>query len=143
MEVFVGWVSGAERPEPTIALPVVGSGRSAPDTHPMSRSLSYNEGRPAAVVRGRGGPEPCFPDAEREKLDDLRFMLGPVSGSLALALEQLTDAMALVNLHAVYCRVERGPRAGQPPMDVADLLKLLEKVKELVRETMQNLKENG
>src|SRR5262245_13920343 len=64
-------------------------------------------------------------DAEREKLDDLRFMFGTDAGTLALVLEQLTDAMAMVNLHAVYCRVDKGPHAGKPPLDVAELLDLL------------------
>ena len=75
-------------------------------------------------------------DAEREKLDDLRTMLGPDAGNLAMVLEQLTDAMAMINLHAVYCRVEKGPRAGQPPLDVADVLKMMENAKELVQETL-------
>jgi hypothetical protein len=79
-------------------------------------------------------------DAERAKLDDLRFMLGAEAGNLALAQEQLTDAMAMVNLHAVYCRVEKGPRAGNPPLDVVELLRTLEKSKRLVQETMQHLR---
>jgi hypothetical protein len=79
-------------------------------------------------------------DAEREKLDNLRFMLGPDAGNLAMALEQLTDAMAMVNLHAVYCRVDKGPRAGQPPLDVAEVLQTVEKAKELVQETLQRLR---
>ena len=78
-------------------------------------------------------------DAERERLDDLRTMLGPEAGSLALALDKLTDAMAMVNLHAVYCRVEKGPRAGQPPLDVADVLKTLEVAKKMVQETIERL----
>jgi hypothetical protein len=80
-------------------------------------------------------------ESERDRLDDLQFMLGPEAGNLALALEQLTDVMALVNLHAVYCRVDKGPRAGQPPLDVAELLQTLENAKRLVQETMQHLQE--
>jgi hypothetical protein len=79
-------------------------------------------------------------DAERDKLDDLHVMYGVETGNLALALEQLTDAMALVNLHAVYCRVEKGPRAGQAPLDVKDTLQTLEKAKRLLQETMQRLR---
>ena len=67
-------------------------------------------------------------------------MLGADAGKLALVLEQLTDAMAMVNLHAVYCRVEKGPRAGQPPLDVAELLKTVENAKELVQETLLRLR---
>lgn len=80
-----------------------------------------------------------MPD-DADKLDDLRHMLGPDAGNLAMALEQLTDAMALVNLHAVYCRVEKGPRAGRPSMDVADILATLTKAKALVQETLQRLR---
>jgi hypothetical protein len=79
-------------------------------------------------------------EAEREKLDDLRMMLGDEAGTLALVLDQLTDAMAMINLHAIYCRVEKGPRVGKPPLDVADLLKTVEKAKELVRETLNRLR---
>jgi hypothetical protein len=82
-------------------------------------------------------------DAEREKLDDLQFMLGNDAGSLALALEQLTDAMAMINLHAVYCRVDKGPRAGQPPLDVVELVQLLENAKRLLQETMQRLQKSS
>ena len=67
-------------------------------------------------------------------------MLGPDAGNLAMALEQLTDAMAMINLHAVYCRVEKGPRAGLPPLDVTDVLKMVEKAKELVQETCSDLR---
>jgi hypothetical protein len=81
---------------------------------------------------------PLSPD-ERTKLDDLRFMLGHDAGALALVLDQLTDAMAIAGQHTVYCRVEKGPRAGQPPLDVADLLATLAKAKELVQETMLRL----
>ena len=80
-------------------------------------------------------------ESERDRLNDLQFMLGTEAGNLALALEQLTDVMALVNLHVVYCRVDKGPRAGQPPLDVAELLQTLEKAKRLVQETMQQLRE--
>ena len=80
-------------------------------------------------------------ESERDRLDDLQFMLGTEAGNLALALEQLTDVMTLVNLHVVYCRVDKGPRAGQPPLDVAELLQTLEKAKRLVQETMQQLQD--
>jgi hypothetical protein len=78
--------------------------------------------------------------AEQTKLDDYRFMMGDPAGSLALALEQLTDAMAAVGQHTVYCRVEKGPRAGEPPLDVAELLETLANAKALVQETMLKLR---
>ena len=78
--------------------------------------------------------------AERAKLDDYRFMMGQEAGSLALALDQLTDVMTQVGLHKVYCRVEKGPRAGEPPLDVVELLDTLQKAKTLVQEVLLKLK---
>ena len=78
---------------------------------------------------------------EKQKLDDYQFMLGADAGRLAFALDQLTDAMAMVGQHAVHCRVEKGPRAGEPPLDVAQLLETLQDAKRLVQETMLKLKQ--
>ena len=78
---------------------------------------------------------------EKQKLDDYQFMLGADAGRLAFALDQLTDAMAMVGQHAVHCRVEKGPRAGEPPLDVAELLETLQDAKRLVQETMLKLKQ--
>jgi hypothetical protein len=78
---------------------------------------------------------------EKAKLDDYRFMLGESAGNLALALDQLTDVMALVGQHKVYCRVEKGPRTGEPPLDVVELLETLQKAKSLLQETLQKLQE--
>ena len=78
---------------------------------------------------------------EKEKLDDYQFMLGPDAGRLAVVLDQLTDVMAMVGQHTVHCRVEKGPRAGEPPLDVVQLLETLQDAKLLVQETMLKLKE--
>jgi hypothetical protein len=81
-------------------------------------------------------------DAERAKLDDLRFMLGEPAGGLALALEQLTDGMAVIGQHTVYCRVEKGPRAGQAPLDIGEVLRLVGNAKELVQAAVAALRED-
>jgi hypothetical protein len=78
---------------------------------------------------------------EKEKLDDYQFMLGADAGRLALVLDQLTDVMAMVGQHTVHCRVEKGPRAGEPPLDVIQLLETLKDAKLLVQETMLKLKQ--
>src|SRR6185503_11502650 len=52
-----------------------------------------------------------------DRLDDYRFQMGRDAGNLAMALDTLTDAMNAAALHAVHCRVERGPRQGEPPLD--------------------------
>lgn len=79
---------------------------------------------------------------ERDRLDDYQQMMGRGAGSLALALDSLTDAMALLGQHKVYCRVEKGPRAGEPPLDLIDLLDTLQKAKRLVQETLLGLRED-
>ncbi len=81
-------------------------------------------------------------DAESEKLRDYQFMMGAEAGNLAWALDGLTDALALVGQHTVYCRVEKGPRAGEPPLDVVEILDTLQKAKALVQETLLKLRED-
>ncbi|HEV3143960.1 MAG TPA: hypothetical protein VGZ47_08765 [Gemmataceae bacterium] len=84
---------------------------------------------------------PDLSSEEQAKRDDYRFMMGEAAGDLALALDQLTDVMAAVGQHTVYCRVEKGPREGEPPLDVVELLQTLQKAKTLVQETMLKLKQ--
>ncbi len=79
--------------------------------------------------------------AEREKLEDYHTMMGVEAGNLALALDQLTDVMAALGQHKVYCRVEKGPRAGEPPLDLIELLQTLQNAKGLVQQTLLRLRE--
>ena len=80
---------------------------------------------------------------ERDRLDDYRQMMGDEAGNLALALDSLTDAVALVGQHTVYCRVERGPHAGAPALDLAEVLESLAKAKALVQQTLLKLRQDG
>jgi len=77
---------------------------------------------------------------DSEKLADYQFMLGDDAGRLALVLDQLTDAMAMIGQHKVHCRVEKGPRAGEAPLDIAELLATLQNAKSLVQQTLLRLK---
>ena len=77
---------------------------------------------------------------EREQLQDYQQMMGHDAGALALALDRLTDVMAMLGQHKVHCRVEKGPRAGEPPLDLVELLDVLQKAKTLVQETMLRLR---
>ena len=77
---------------------------------------------------------------DRDTLDDYRHMMGDDAGTLALALDRLTDVMAQLGQHKVHCRVEKGPRAGEPPLDLVDLLNTLQTAKALVQETMLRLR---
>jgi hypothetical protein len=80
--------------------------------------------------------------ADQDQLDDYRHMMGPTAGTLALALDRLTDVMAMLGQHKVYCRVEKGPRTGQPPLDLLELIDALEGAKSLVQETLLALRED-
>jgi hypothetical protein len=79
---------------------------------------------------------------ERDKLADYQQMMGSEAGTLALALDNLTDVMALVGQHKVYCRVEKGLRAGEPPLDLVTILDTLQKAKALLQDTMLQLRKS-
>lgn len=78
-----------------------------------------------------------------DRLDDYRFQFGHDAGNLSCVLDQLTDALRLVNQHTVYCRVGRGDRAAEPPSDVAELIRLLTTAKGLVQDSLTRLKAGG
>ena len=78
-------------------------------------------------------------EPEAARLDDYRFQMGHDAGNLALVLDQLTDAMNAVALHAVYYRQEPNQRRTPPP-DLAPLMELLRSAKGLVQESLLRLK---
>ena len=55
-----------------------------------------------------------------------------------VALDLLTDSLALVGQHGVYCRSERFP--GQPKMDIALILEQLDDAKQLVQSAMEEIR---
>ncbi len=77
-------------------------------------------------------------DKHRDALEVHETMMGPARGRLAVALDLLTDSLALVGQHGVYCRSERMP--GQPKMDIALVIEQLSDAKELIQNTLENLK---
>ena len=80
--------------------------------------------------------------AERDRLEDLRQMMGAEAGNLAFALDRLTDVMALVGQHKVYCRIEKGLRAGEPALDLVAIFDGLNTAKALLQESMQHLRQD-
>ena len=56
-------------------------------------------------------------DKHRDELERHETMMGPSRGRLAVALDLLTDALAMVGQHGVYCQSARTP--GRPTMDIA------------------------
>jgi hypothetical protein len=74
-------------------------------------------------------------DKHRAALETSETMLGPAKGRLAVALDLLTDALALVGQHGVYCQSARYP--GRPMMDVALVLEQIGDAKELVQSVLE------
>ena len=77
-------------------------------------------------------------DEQRSELERHEFMMGLERGRLAVALDLLTDSLALVGQHGVYCRSERFP--GRPKMDLALALEHLDDAKQLVQSAMEELR---
>jgi hypothetical protein len=77
----------------------------------------------------------------REARERYEFQMGPVRGGLATALDILTDALALVGQHGVYCRSTRQPQF--PSMDVRIVMEQLEDSKALIIDAMQALKKGA
>ena len=76
-------------------------------------------------------------DKHRDTLEHHETMMGSARGRLAVALDLLTDSLALVGQHGVYCRSERFP--GKPRMDIALVLEQLDDAKQLVQSAMEEL----
>lgn len=74
----------------------------------------------------------------REELEQYETMMGVPRGRLAVGLDLVTDAMALVGQHGVYCQSQR--YAGKPVMDIQLVLKQLADAKELIQSAMEELK---
>jgi hypothetical protein len=74
-------------------------------------------------------------DDYRQDLEKFELMMGPARGRLAVTLDLLTDAMALVGQHGVYCQSAR--QAGKPAMDIQLISKCLADAKELVAGVME------
>jgi hypothetical protein len=77
-------------------------------------------------------------EKHRDTLEHHETMMGPARGRLAVALDLLTDSLALVGQHGVCCRSDRFP--GQPKMDVALIIEQLNDAKQLVQSAMAELK---
>jgi hypothetical protein len=76
-------------------------------------------------------------DKHHDALEIHETMMGPARGRIAVALDLVTDSMALVGQHGVYCRSERFP--GQPKMDIALVLEQLDDAKQLLQSAMSAL----
>ena len=77
-------------------------------------------------------------DKHRDALEQHETMMGPSRGRLAVALDLVTDSMALVGQHGVYCQSDRFP--GKPKMDIRLILEQLDDAKQLLQSAMAEIK---
>ena len=74
-------------------------------------------------------------DKHADELERHETMMGSTRGRLAVALDLLTDALAMVGQHGVYCQSARLP--GRQSMDIAIVLEQIGDAKELVQSVME------
>jgi hypothetical protein len=74
-------------------------------------------------------------DRHRESLEVHETMMGSTKGRLAVALDLLTDALAMVGQHGVYCQSTRTP--GRPTLDIALVLEQIGDAKELLQSVIE------
>ncbi len=74
-------------------------------------------------------------EKHREALEVHETMMGLARGRLAVALDLLTDALAMVGQHGVYCQSARMP--GKPTLDIALVLEQIGDAKELLQSVIE------
>jgi hypothetical protein len=71
----------------------------------------------------------------KAQLEVHETMMGEARGRLAVALDLLTDAMAMVGQHGVYCQSARRP--GQPVLDIALVIEQIGDAKQLLQSVIE------
>ena len=74
-------------------------------------------------------------DKHRDALEVHETMMGSARGRVAVALDLLTDALAMVGQHGVYCQSTRVP--GTPTLDIASVLEQIGDAKELLQSVIE------
>jgi hypothetical protein len=74
-------------------------------------------------------------EKHRDALEVHETMMGRSKGRLAVALDLLTDALAMVGQHGVYCQSTRLP--GTPTLDIALVVEQIGDAKELVQSVIE------
>ena len=74
-------------------------------------------------------------DKHRDALEVHETMMGSARGRVAVALDLLTDALAMVGQHSVYCQSTRVP--GKPTLDIAFVLEQIGDAKELLQSVIE------
>ena len=73
----------------------------------------------------------------KDELEKYEFMMGTARGRLAVSLDVLTDSLALIGQHGVYCVSNRNP--SMPALDLQAVLRGITDAKELIASTMEEL----
>lgn len=74
-------------------------------------------------------------DKHRKTLEVHETMMGQGRGRLAVAMDLLTDALAMIGQHGVYCQSTRIP--GRPALDIALVIEQIGDAKELVQTVIE------
>jgi hypothetical protein len=74
-------------------------------------------------------------DKHHRELEVHETMMGTARGRLAVAMDLLTDALAMVGQHGIYCQSMRVP--GRPSLDIALVVEQIGDAKELVQSVME------
>ncbi len=74
-------------------------------------------------------------DKHRDQLEIHETMMGAERGRLAVALDLLTDALAMVGQHGVYCQSTRHP--GKPTLDIQLVIEQIGDAKELLQTVIE------
>jgi hypothetical protein len=74
-------------------------------------------------------------DKYRDQLEVHETMMGASRGKLAVALDLLTDALAMVGQHTVYCQSARMP--GKPTLDIGLVIEQIGDAKELLQTVIE------
>ena len=74
----------------------------------------------------------------KEELEKYEFMMGTERGRLAVSLDVLTDALALIGQHGVYCVSNRNPSV--PALDLQAVMTGINGAKELIGSAMEELR---
>ena len=74
-------------------------------------------------------------EKHQDELERHETMMGCARGRVAVALDILTDALAMVGQHGVYCQSTRHP--GRPTMDIALVLEQIGDAKELLQSVIE------
>jgi hypothetical protein len=110
----------------------------------MPIALTYEfKSRKQLCAPGRARYNRSMPvfEEKQEELEHYEAMMGVPRGRLAVTMDTITDAMALVGQHGVYCQSQRWP--GKPVMDIQLIMKSLTDAKELLQSVMEELKKSS